>query len=233
MASRTPPIPPQPDRSRLHHAVYVRRRLLISVLLGAALFILLPDGRRLSTRLLASWDLTALIYIVFAFRMMQGSTVETCRTRAALYDENDWVILLLIVVSAAASFGAIIAELAAVKSGQTNPVLGFSITGVTVALSWTFVHTIFALHYANLYYRPDNKPGVPGGLEFPGGRDPAYGDFLYYSFVIGCAAQTADVNTLSHEMRRLSLIHGIVAFAFNTAILALMFNIGAGLISGS
>ena len=85
MVSRTPPKPTPPDRSRLHHAVYVRRRLLISVLLGAALFILLPDGWRLSTRLLASWDLTALIYIVFAFRMMHGSTVETCRTRAALY----------------------------------------------------------------------------------------------------------------------------------------------------
>ncbi len=232
MASKRASKPAPPHRSRLHRVVYVRRRLLISILFGAALYFLLPGDWRLSTRLLASWDLTALIYVVFAFIMMHRSTVETCRTRAALYDENDWVILLLIVASAAASFGAIIAELAAVKLGKIDPVLGFSITGATVALSWTFVHTIFALHYANLYYRPDNKPGVPGGLEFPGGAEPAYGDFLYYSFVIGCAAQTADVNTISHEMRRLSLIHGIVAFAFNTAILALMFNIGAGLISG-
>ena len=222
---------PRPPRSRLHRVLVVRRRLLVSILCGPVLFMLLPEAWGVPTRLLASWDMTALIYVAFAFRMMHRSTHETCRAHAALYDENDWVILLLIVASAAASLGAIVAELLAIKSGRIDPLLGLSIIGATVALSWTFVHTIFALHYANLYYRPA-KGRVPGGLEFPGGGEPGYGDFLYYSFVIGCASQTADVNTISPEMRRLSLIHGIVAFAFNTAILALMFNIGAGLISG-
>ena len=46
------------------------------------------------------------------------------------------------------------------------------------------------------------------------------------------AAQTADVNTSSSAMRRLTLVHGIVSFVFNTAILALMINIGASLVSG-
>ena len=80
------------------------------------------------------------------------------------------------------------------------------------------------------YYRPD-KDGVPGGLDFPGDEPPDYRDFLYYSFVIGCAAQTADVATTSRDMRMVSLIHGVVAFAFNTAILALMINVGASLLS--
>jgi len=51
------------------------------------------------------------------------------------------------------------------------------------------------------------------------------------AFVIGCAAQTGDINTVSHPMRRMTLIHGIVSFAFNTALLALMVNVGAGLLS--
>ncbi len=51
-------------------------------------------------------------------------------------------------------------------------------------------------------------------------------------FVIGCTAQTADVNTSSSAMRRLTLVHGIVSFVFNTTILALMINIGASLVSG-
>ncbi|MFI5002736.1 MAG: DUF1345 domain-containing protein, partial [Reyranellales bacterium] len=96
--------------------------------------------------------------------------------------------------------------------------------------SWTFTHMIFTLHYANLFYRLDND-GAANGLEFPGGRPPDYGDFLYYSFVIGCACQTADVNTVSPAMRRATLVHGVVSFAFNTAILALMINVGASLLS--
>ena len=103
-------------------------------------------------------------------------------------------------------------------------------TGLTVVLAWTFTHIIFTLHYANLYYRP-HKDGVPGGLDFPGDEPPDYRDFLYYAFVIGCAAQTADVATTSRDMRLVSLAHGVIAFAFNTAILALMINVGASLLS--
>ena len=107
--------------------------------------------------------------------------------------------------------------------------LGVIITGLTVALSWAFTHTVFTLHYAHVYYRPDEDG--PGGLVFPGQRAPDYRDFLYYSFVIGCAAQTGDVATVSHAMRQLTMMHGIVAFTFNTAILALTINVGASLLS--
>ena len=65
---------------------------------------------------------------------------------------------------------------------------------------------------------------------FPATAQPDYRDFLYYSFVIGCACQTGDVATISPAMRRLTLVHGIVAFAFNTAILALTINVGASLL---
>ena len=69
------------------------------------------------------------------------------------------------------------------------------------------------------------------GLRFPGEREPDYRDFLYYAFVIGCAAQTGDVETESSTMRLVSLLHGVVAFAFNTAILALTINVGASLLA--
>jgi uncharacterized membrane protein len=135
----------------------------------------------------------------------------------------------VVIVSAAASFAAIFAELAAIKSGHAPPVMGLVVTGVTVVLSWSFTHMLFTLHYANIYYRP-HRHGPPGGLDFPGEHAPDYRDFLYYSFVIGCACQTADVNTTSSEMRMVSLAHGVIAFAFNTAILALAINVGASLL---
>jgi uncharacterized membrane protein len=182
------------------------------------------------TRGLLAWDLTAAIYVAAALWMVARSTVETCHARAALYDESDWMITTLVVVSSAASFVAIFAELASIKSGRAPLAISLVVTGATVVLSWTFTHVIFTLHYANLYYRPLGQ-SPPGGLEFPGKRAPDYRDFLYYSFVIGCATQTADVNTVSPAMRRATLVHGVIAFAFNTAILALTINVGASLLS--
>ena len=217
-------------RSRFGRFLIARRRLLLAILAGIVLATVLPPTTRAATRFLLAWDLTAFIYVAFAFLMIARSTVETCHARAAMYDESDWVIVGLVVGSAAASFVAIFAELAAIKSGQAPAAISLVVTGFTVMLAWTFTHIIFTLHYANLYYRP-HKGAVPGGLDFPGDEPPDYRDFLYYSFVIGCAAQTADVATTSREMRSVSLIHGVIAFTFNTAILALMINVGASLLS--
>jgi uncharacterized membrane protein len=214
---------------RMYRFVVGRRRLLLSFAAGLVLFLILPLNVRLPTRLILAWDLTAVIYIVVTLRMFITSTVDTCRSRAALYDEGDWIILLLVIVSAGTSFAAIFAELPQLKMPAHSVPLALTITGATVALSWTFTHTVFTLHYANVYYRLDEDG--PGGLRFPGDREPDYRDFLYYSFVIGCAAQTADVETTSVAMRYLSLVHGIVAFTFNTAILALTINVGASLLS--
>ncbi len=214
---------------RIYRFVTGRRRLLLSFAAGLVLFSLLPGWIRPPTRLILAWDLTAVIYIAATLWMFVHSTVDTCRSRAALYDEGDWIILLLVIASAGASFVAIFAELPGLKQPEHSVTVALIITGATVALSWTFTHTVFTLHYANVYYREGDD--APGGLEFPGDREPDYRDFLYYSFVIGCAAQTGDVATTSVAMRYLSLVHGIVAFTFNTAILALTINVGASLLS--
>lgn len=216
-------------RQRVVRFVVGRRRLLLSF--GAAVIVLLalPDRISMPSRLIYGWDMATFLYIGATLFVIAGSTVDTCRDRAALYDEGDWIILLLVIGSAAASFVAIFVELAALAGKRDTLVTGLALTALTVALSWTFTHLVFALHYANVYYKPDDDG--PGGLNFPGDRKPDYHDFLYYSFVIGCAAQTADVATISAAMRRLTLVHGIVAFAFNTAILALAINVGASMLN--
>ena len=215
--------------SRVARFIIGRRRLLLSTMAGALLLSLLPDSLRLATRLILAWDLTALLYIVSTMHMMAHATINDCHDHAALYDEGDWIILLLVIAAVAASFVCIAVELPALKAPGHSVLRGVVLTGLTVALSWTFTHTVFTLHYANVYYRPDEDG--PGGLQFPGKRPPDYRDFLYYSFVIGCASQTGDIATVSHAMRHLTMVHGIVSFAFNTAILALTINVGASLLS--
>jgi len=221
------PIVPE---SRIVRILVARRRLMASVAAGLMLLVVLPTSYRPVTRYILAWDLTAAIYVGVALWMIARSTVETCHARAVLYDESDWMIMTLVVASSAASFAAIFAELAAIRSAHAPLVIGLAVTGATVMLSWAFTHVIFTMHYANLYYRP-REEGAPGGLEFPGRRPPDYRDFLYYSFAIGCATQTSDVSTISPAMRRTTLIHSVISFAFNTAILALMINVGASLLS--
>jgi len=48
--------------------------------------------------------------------------------------------------------------------------------------------------------------------------------FLHFSFVIGAAAQTADIVITSKPIRRIALLHGTMTFVFNTVLLALTVN---------
>jgi uncharacterized membrane protein len=72
--------------------------------------------------------------------------------------------------------------------------------------------------------------GNPGGLDFPGTHSPDYADFLYFSCIIGTSGQTADISFCSRSMRRTGLVHCVLAYFFNTTLLALTINIASGLL---
>jgi uncharacterized membrane protein len=102
---------------------------------------------------------------------------------------------------------------------------------LTTVLSWALIHLLFALDYAKLYYAgaSANDRSPAGGLVFPGGHPPDYGDFLYFSFSIGVACQTPDVAITARKLRRMALLQSLLAFLFNTVILAATINVAAGL----
>jgi uncharacterized membrane protein len=181
------------------------------------------------------WDIAVGVYLALAFRLMTGCDANHIRRRAALQDEGRFTILVLVVGSALASLMAILAELA----GANRQPGQLALAGVTILLSWMFMHTIFALHYAHEYYAQkaaekaaDTAP-KGGGLNFPGEETPDYWDFVYFSFVIGMTSQVSDVAVTSRALRRLVAIHGVVSFVFNVALLALLVNIAAGALTGS
>ena len=212
----------------LRHMV-AQPRLMVAMILSIALWFFLPQNLRPSTRLLLSWDAGSGLYLILAGLMMLWSNTHKMRARAALQDEGKMMILLLTITTAIASLAGIVAELATAKEHVGNTQwLHVALAGVTVILSWTFMQTMFALHYAHEYYSHKGKSS--GGLDFPGeDRHPDYWDFVYFSFIIGTAAQTADVNITSPAIRRLVTLHCLVVFFFNTTILALTVNIGASL----
>jgi uncharacterized membrane protein len=202
--------------------IYARPRLFISLAIGSAVLLVLPTHLRLATRLLVAWDTTIALYTVLAFALFLSCDHSRIRRLASLQDDGRFLILILTAVAAFASIAAIVLELG-VKP-QRPPQLILAV--VTIVLSWSMIHSTFALHYAHEYYRGAKV----GGLAFPGDDKPDYWDFVYFSFVIGMTAQVSDVGVTDKTIRRTAIAHGVVSFIFNTALVALMVNIAASAI---
>lgn len=223
-------------RNRFLVHLFARPRLLICVTIGIASAFLSPSVWRLSTRVLVGWNFATWLYILLVIWMMRKASPSSIRRRALMTDESRFVVLTLAIAAAVASLGAIFAQLGGVKDAQGYAKgLHLGLVTATILSGWIFIHLVFATHYAHEFFleRDAEKllpEGERGGLRFPGARKPQFVDFLYYSFVIGCASQTADVETTSAEMRVITLLHGVISFFFNTTILALTINIAAGLI---
>ncbi|MBI3701225.1 MAG: DUF1345 domain-containing protein [Afipia sp.] len=202
--------------------VYARPRLFISVLIGIASLIFMPASWRITSRLLFAWDISLILYLSLAYSTVMSCGQDFIRRQAALQDDGRFLILIMTLVAAFASIAAIVMELG-VKPQQA-PQLVLAVT--TIILSWLAIHTTFALHYAHEYYRSRSAQG----LNFPGGGEPDYWDFVYFSFVVGMTAQVSDVGITDKIIRRTATVHGITSFFFNTALLALMVNIAASAI---
>jgi uncharacterized membrane protein len=219
---------PGSRRRRLPYLIRLirsRPRLFTAAALSVAVALVIPADRRLATRLLVAWDVGIALYLALACEMVARSHIGEIRERAALQDEGQIGILVLTVGAALASFVAIIAELgSSAVQGQERQPRQLVLATVTILLSWAFTHTIFALHYAHEFYGEDAERG---GLTFPGGEEPDYWDFVYFAFVIGMTSQVSDVAICSKSIRRTATAHGVLAFIFNAALLALTVNIAA------
>lgn len=216
----------------LVRVLVARPRLAISVAAGLLTAVLLPDTlvQHAVTRAIVGWNAGACLYLALAARMMFWSSHERMRARARQQDEGRLAVLSLVIVAALMSLGAILVQLTVAKDLHgTAKLTHIGLAGMTILTSWAFTQTMFALHYAHDYYIADSN-GLPKVLDFPGGHAPDYGDFLYFACVIGTSGQTADVCFTSRAMRRIGLVHCVLAFFFNTTVLALTINIASGLI---
>ena len=206
-------------------------RLLISVAVGVIVTLVLAmTNWSMATKLLVGWDVGVLLYLVLVYQLMITCGIDDIRRRAAEDDEGAVALLILTGVSGLAIMGAIVAELGLAKiAGQPQSGYGIAIAMVTILVSWAFVHTIFAIHYAHEYYGERGDHAI-GGLTFPGRQAPDYWDFLYFSLVIAMTSQVSDVAITSKVIRRVATVHGVLSFFFNVAVFALTVNIVSNLI---
>jgi uncharacterized membrane protein len=213
----------RPPRSFPVRFVRLHGKLLIGVAVGLVVLAAAPLAQ-LTTRILVGWDIGVFLYLLMIRWTVARADIDHIRRRAAEQDEGAFAILLLTMGATFASLIAIIFALGGAKQASHGMALQLLIlTVATILLSWTFVHTIFALHYAHEYYG-ERRDGIIGGLNFPGDQKPDYWDFFYFSVVIGMTSQVSDVAVTSPTIRRIATMHGVLSFFFNVTVLALSVN---------
>ena len=197
-------------------------RFLVSLLAGLAA----ADAMSQTVweaRLVAGWLSGALTYLVIVWWGMGHLDATETRRRASSLDPGNVILYVLIVIASWVSLVGVLLVTDTARSLAGTARWGhIGLALASLATTWSVIQTVFALRYARRYYGAD-----AGGLEFPGGRAPDYMDFAYFSAVIGMTSQVADVAIASPGMRRMVLLHGLVAFGFNLLVLALTLNLVA------
>ena len=200
-------------------------RLLIGVALGVVAWFLAPPDAGPISRWVAAWDVCALATLLLIAAAM--FTADAASIRKVANDEDPSRVLAFgfVLVAALSSLLAVVALLGTMKTLSNGTLARHIALSIAAVLeSWLLVHTVFTLHYAHIYYDADDAHhGVDtAGLDFPGSDvEPDYLDFAYFAFTIGMAAQTADVTSPGRRQRRTTLLHALISFIFNTAIVAM------------
>ncbi|MFT3801182.1 MAG: DUF1345 domain-containing protein [Burkholderiaceae bacterium] len=201
--------------------------LMLSALAGVLAGVASPSAWPLVSRVLLGWNIANWLYLGCLVVLMSRADAQGVRYRARRLDDSGWVDLALAAIGPVMSLAAVVFEL--LLSGPHGRPLGVALTVSTIIGAWLGNALIFGMHYANLYYRRPDPPA----LRFPDDAlEPDYWDFLYFSFTIAIAQQTADVAIASRTMRRTVLAQALLSYLFNLAILALSINIASNLLAG-
>jgi uncharacterized membrane protein len=186
---------------------------------GAARFYLWPHA------VMIGFDAAAALFLLSCLPLLNDKAAEM-RRHAVENDANRAILLGLTIAVSIVVLITVGAEI--VQSGHPGGAAIALIVG-TLTLAWLFSNVIYALHYAHLFYRKDGKAGSDaGGIEFPGTKEPDYGDFVYFAFTLGMTFQTSDTNITSAGIRRVVTAHCMAAFVFNIGVLAFTINVLGG-----
>jgi len=198
-----------------------RRRLLGAAAVGVVAGVVAAFFGPWQFAVLAGWDVTAASLLAWIwFTIGYFSSAET-RAFATREDDGRVITSVLILSASVASLVGIGLDLFKASGAHTGGrVVLLAVAVGTVALSWSVVHTVFALRYAREYYTPP-----VGGIDFKSDEDPDYQDFAYLAFTVGMTFQVADTDTQAHKIRRTVLRHALLSYLFGAIIVAVLVNV--------
>ena len=207
---------------RLGRKIAPPRFIAFVIAFAAGLAVLIPllgKGRGA----MAAFDIAAALFLVIAAPLLK-SEADDMRRQAKDNDANRTLLLGL-------TFTVMVVILVSVASemmGGKSDALGIGLIVATLMLAWLFSNTVYALHYAHLFYSDDPQGKDCGGVEVPNADEPDYWDFVYFSFTLGMTFQTSDVDITSAAIRRVVVGHCLAAFVFNIGVLAFTINVLGG-----
>ncbi len=187
---------------------------------GVAAWFLAPPAL-LPLRSIIAFDAAAGLYLLVIWARLLGAGE---RLSAAAQEEDQGRLVMTILSVLATLFGM---QAVITLAGHVHTPLKLILGLATIAISWLLLQTVFAAHYASLYrsLRADDESRA--GLDFPGGGALRFLDFAYFAFTVGLTFQVSDVTTNTPEMRRVVMAHAVLAFVFNTLIIAIAVGLAA------
>jgi uncharacterized membrane protein len=204
-----------------------RPRLVVAIALGVVGAVLMGVLGGWSFAALVGWDVAAVVLVIATWATIWPMDGERTARHAVREEPGRATTdLLLVGASVASLVGVGFVVVAGGNAHGVNAGLLVVLAVLTVVLSWSVVHTTFALRYAKIYYT-----GPDGGVQFNDDVPPRYSDFAYLSFTIGMTFQVSDTALTSGEMRRAALRHALLSYLFGVVIIAVMINMIAGLSS--
>lgn len=215
--------------------MFLRRHMsfYIAAVSGAAIF-LICWSFSISLAPVIAVNCFFILYLLMTVGALPHLSAAYLKKHAASTDEPVWIIFL---VTFATVISAITSLFILINQQQPHDLFTLVATLAAVPLGWFTIHMMSALHYAHLYWQPDqtNQKDTKsarrhrGGFEFPGTPEPAGSDFVYFAYVIGMTAQTSDTSVTTPAMRRVTLLHSIVSYFFNTVLVAAAVNVAVAL----
>jgi len=169
------------------------------------------------------WIVFGITYLIQGITTMLRIQSTQIKNHAKDEDLGVWFQFGIMIACCSISLFAVIVW----NENVSIPYLPNSFLFITsVALSWFIVHLSFTFRYAHLYYGDLNQKYSKHakGLDFPEEENPDYLDFAYYSYTIGMTFQVSDVTVKTKGLRRLTLVHSLLSFVFNTILVALTIN---------
>ncbi len=209
-------------------------RFTVAFAVALIAFVTTFNRIELPVNVIVSWDAFAICLLILSWGGILYTDAKTSVEEARLQDSSRTAICLCVVLAAVAGlFGAayLLHKAKDLKDSSAAWHVGLAI--LTVVSSWLLSHTVLTLHYAHVCYQiagKSLKKSPDLGLNFPEESEPDFLDFAYFSFVIGMTCQTSDVEITSRSVRRIALMHGLLAFGFNAVIVAMSLNLASSLL---
>jgi uncharacterized membrane protein len=177
--------------------------------------------------ILIGWDAAAASLIFWIWRAVARMGAAQTKAHAGREDPSIRMSELIVLSSGVALLAAVgfVLIQAGHSAGGTKAYL-IALGVLSVALSWSLVHTLFTLRYGRAYYSAPE-----GGIDFNEDDPPTYLDFLYLALTIGMTFQVSDTNLTTKRVRRIALAHALLSYLFGAVIVALVINVVATLLS--